>query len=231
MTLQALGPDLWAIDHPLVVGGLALGTRTTIVRRPDGSVVLFSPGPLDDDDAAAIAALGPVGAVVAPNLMHYRFAAAACARFAGAPLFAPAALTRKRPELTVAGPPAAVAAESAGTLRAIEVGGMPKLQETLFVHSPSRTLIATDVVFNLRPPAPWLTRAVMACNGGFDRFGPTRIVRAMVKDRGALRAGMAQLLALDFDRVVLAHGRVRETGGPAAVREAFRWMRPATTAG
>ena len=198
MPMQLLAPDLAVIDHPLKVGGLALGTRTTVVRRADGGVLLISPGPLDDGDAAEVAAFGPVRAVVAPNLMHHLFLPAALARFPEARLYAPAGLAKKQPRLAIAGPPAAVAeaadaADAAGaTLRAIDVGGMPKLQETLFVHLPSRTLVATDLVFNVRAPAPFFTRTFMRFNGGFDRFGPTRICRSLIKDRGRPRRRRAR---------------------------------------
>src|SRR5438067_2623191 len=171
MALQLLDRDLGVIDHPLRTGGLHLGTRTTVVRRGDGGVIVISPGPLGDADAAAIGALGPVIAVVAPNLIHHLFLAAALARFSAARLYAPAALAKKEPALRLDGPPAAVADDR---LRAIAIDGMPKLQETVFVHAPSRTLVATDLVFNVRAPAPWFTRTFMRFNGGFDRFGPTR---------------------------------------------------------
>jgi hypothetical protein len=221
MSLQLLDRDLAVIDHPLKVGGLALGTRTTVIRRPDGGVVLVSPGPLGDDDAAAIAALGPVRAIVAPNLLHDRYLAAAVVRFPEARLYAPPALARKHPALRVDGPPAAVAD---GALHAVDVGGMPKLQETLLVHAPSRTLVATDFVFNVRAPAPWFTRTFMRFNGGFDRFGPTRICRSMVKDRAATRAAVERLLAEDFDRIVVTHGQVLPSGGREALRAGFAWL-------
>jgi hypothetical protein len=221
MGWQLLDRDLGVIDHPFKVGGLTLGTRTTVVRRADGRVVVISPGPLDDAAAAAIIALGPVGAIVAPNLMHHLFVAAARARFAEARLYAPAALGRKNPALRIDGPPAAVADD---TLRAIDVGGMPKLQETLFVHAPSQTLIATDLVFNVRAPAPWFTRTFMRLNGGFDRFGPTRICRRMCADRAAVRAAVARVLDERFDRVVVAHGALLPSGGPAAFRDGFAWL-------
>jgi hypothetical protein len=221
MSLQPLDRDLWVIDHALVVGGLQLGTRTTVVRRGDGSVVLLSPGPLGDEDAAAIAALGPVHAIVGPNLMHHLYLGAAGARFPSARLYAPAALSKKAPALSIAGPPAAVADP---TLHAVDVGGMPSLQETLFVHSRSRTLVATDLVFNIRAPAPWFTRLFMRFNGGFDRFGPTRICRRLCKDRAAMRAAVERALVHDFDRVVVAHGRVLPSGGREALRAGFDWL-------
>ncbi|HEX9102280.1 MAG TPA: hypothetical protein VF997_08760 [Polyangia bacterium] len=221
MGLQLLERDLGVVDHPLRVGGLALGTRTTVIRRGDGSVALVSPGPLGDQDAAAIAALGAVRAIVAPNLLHHRFLGAAVARFPAARLYAPAALAAKQPALRIDGPPATIAEPS---LRAFEIRGMPGLQETVFVHAPSRTLVLTDLAFNLRAPAPWLTRTFMRFNGGFDRFGPTRICRSLCKERRVVRATLDRVLAEDFDRVVVAHGRVLPSGGREALRAGFAWL-------
>jgi hypothetical protein len=221
MALQLLDRDLGVIDHPFSVAGLALGLRTTVVRRGDGSVVVIAPGPLGDEDAAAVAALGPVRAIVAPNLMHHLFLAGAVARFDGARLYAPAALAQKAPALRIDGPPAAIADE---TLHAIDVAGMPALAESVLVHTPSRTLVATDLLFNLRAPAPLFTRLFMRFNGGFDRFGPTRICRRMCKDRAAVRAAIDRMLAEDFDRVIVSHGRVLPTGGHEAVRAGFAWL-------
>lgn len=53
---------------------------------------------------------------------------------------------------------------------------------------------------------------------------PARCARSRsraCRGRAAVRAGVAQLLALDFDRVIVAHGRMLPTGGRAALREAF----------
>lgn len=222
MALQALDHDLWVIDHPLRVGGLALGTRTTVVRLGDGGLALLSPGPLADDDAAAIGALGPVRALVAPNLMHHLHLAAARARFPEARLHAPAALAKKQPALRIDAAPSALPGGDA--LAVIAVGGMPRLEEHAFVHRRSRTLILTDLVFNLRAPAPWLTRSFMRLNGGFDRFGPTRLCRSLVRHRAAVRAGIDRILDEDFDRVVVAHGRVLADGGRQALAAGFAWL-------
>ncbi|MDB4970428.1 MAG: hypothetical protein JWN44_6117 [Myxococcales bacterium] len=227
MSLQQLDANLWTLDFPLRVGGLALGGRSTVVRRGDGSVALISPGPLSDDDVAALAALGPVRALVAPNLMHHMHLAAARQHFLAAKLYAPAALARKQPTLTIDGPPEAV---TGSDLHAIAIGGMPKLQETVFVHGPSRTLVVTDLVFNVRMPAPWFTRLFMRVNGGFDRFGPTRICRSLAKDRAAVRRSVDAVLTSDFDRVIVAHGRILESGGHAALRSGFDWL-PVSAAG
>src|SRR6266542_3295563 len=141
MTLQPLDRDLWVIDHALAMGGLSLGTRTTVLRLPDGSMALISPGPLDDAGAAAVTALGPVRALVAPNTMHHLWLADARRRFPDARLYAPPALAKKRPELPI--DVALPASPAPDVLVPIAVAGMPRLDETAFVHRPPPTLVLT----------------------------------------------------------------------------------------
>ena len=98
MSLSPLFPGsevlgVWSIAHPLLLpGGLPLGTRTTVLRLPDGGLLLHSPGALSEDDRAQIAALGEVRVIFVPNREHTRFAAAALAAFPGAELHAPVGL-------------------------------------------------------------------------------------------------------------------------------------------
>jgi len=80
---------------------------------------------------------------------------------------------------------------------------MPRLLETAFVHVPSRTLVLTDFCFNLRPPAPW----------------PTRV-------HALQRRLRPRILAEDFDRVIVTHGRVPDSAGHDALRAAFAWLSP-----
>jgi hypothetical protein len=222
MALQAWNADLWTIDHPLVMGGLHIGTRTTVARLEDGTLALSSPGPLDEADAAAIERLGRVSALVAPNLRHHMFLTNARRRFPGSRLYGPLGLAAKRPDLSVD----ATLSEWShrATMVAFFVGGMPKLEEWVLLHRASRTLILTDLAFNLRPPKPWFTRTFMRINGGFDRFGPTRIARSLMRDRDAVRASIMRLCAEDFERIVVAHGDVLPSAGPAALRAAFDWL-------
>ncbi len=228
--LRPLDSDLYCIDHPSVSPGLALGLRTTAIRLPSGSVALHSPGKLDDAAAESLRALGPVRALLAPNLLHHLFLVAARRHFPDARMIAPAGLARKRPDLPIdvplsaGAPPADLAALLEGVLTPIFVGGMPRLDEIAWIHAPSRTLLLGDLAFNVRAPAPLMTRLFMRLNGGFDRFGPTRILRAITNDRIQARAGIDAILAHDFDRVVVTHGAVLDGGGPAALRAGYGWL-------
>ena len=41
--LNPIGPDLWELNAPLTVFGMALGHRMTVARLPAGSLWLHSP--------------------------------------------------------------------------------------------------------------------------------------------------------------------------------------------
>jgi hypothetical protein len=50
------------------------------------------------------------------------------------------------------------------------------------------------------------------------------MLRALVRDRPALRASVERILQWDFDRVVVTHGDVLEHGGKDALRAGFAWL-------
>ena len=92
-----------------------------------------------------------------------------------------------------------------------------RLREVLLLHRPSRTLVITDLCFNIQRSDSRIARAFFRANGMWQRFGPSRIIRALaVSDRAALRRSLEEVLHWDFERILPAHGDVIERGGPAA---------------
>ena len=99
--LTSLHDDLWVVHHPNRFLGMQFGARMTIIRLPDGSLMLYSPVPISDALAAEIDQLGVVRYLVAPNLFHHLFVADAAARWPAAVLYAPFGLAEKRRDLTI----------------------------------------------------------------------------------------------------------------------------------
>ena len=226
--IRELHPGLVAIDHPLrVPGGLELGTRCCLIRSSSGGVLIHTPGPLSDGVYRAIDSLGPVRALIAPNLLHHFFLAENAAAFPQARVFAAPGLREKLGKVKVDEVLSDKPAELwAADLDQIQVGGCPSLNETVFLHRASRTLLCLDLVFNVKTSHHWFTRLFMRINGAYGSFGPSRLFRYLVmKDRRALRASLERILAWDFDRVTLAHGDILETGGHKALERSFAWLR------
>ncbi|HUR59622.1 MAG TPA: DUF4336 domain-containing protein [Opitutaceae bacterium] len=223
--LSPLAPELWELNAPLAVLGMHLGHRMTVARLPDGSVWVHSPVAYSDALAAALARLGPVRHVLAPNAMHDTylegwFAAYPGARFHGAKGFA-----KFRPDLKFTDtlgdtPDPAWAAVFDQRM----VRGMPRLNEVVFRHRPSRTLILTDLAFNLGADMPLLSRVLMRLNSCHCRFAVSRLLKTTIKDRAAVRASIDEILQWDFNRIVLSHGADVPTGGKNLLRDAFAFL-------
>lgn len=234
--LEALAENLWHDQFDLFMpGGIHFRGRMLVVRLASGGLWVWSPIPIDDALAEQVSALGPVEHLVAPNSFHHLHFAAAAARWPDARRHVSPALARKRPELEhdeVLGsrPPAAWAAELDQHL----VGGAPKLDEVVFFHRPSKTLVVCDLVFNILEYKGWVTGLVFRMAGTHKRLGQSRLLRSAVRDRAAAADSARRILEWDFERVVMAHGQVLEHGAREAFTGALHWMlagaRPAATA-
>lgn len=231
--LNQLAPNLWVADQPLSVLGVQLGTRMTIVRLGSNGLFVHGPIALTPELQAEIDALGPVQAVVAPSAMHHLHIGDFMRAYPHAQFFAAEGVAKKRPELRFHG----VLGDRpeflwGSDLDQMPILGCPKVHEVAFLHRASRTLILTDWLFNFshartRFTPPLLTRLYLRLAGAWGGPRQSRLLRSFITDRGAALASTDRILAWDFDRVIVGHGDVIETGGHNALREATAWLRPA----
>jgi hypothetical protein len=82
-----------------------------------------------------------------------------------------------------------------GELPKLFIAGMPKLNEFVFLHAASRTLIVADLVFNFDVSQQHvLGKLFLKLNGIYGRVGCSRIFRRFIKDRPAFEASIQELL-------------------------------------
>ncbi|MEA5413816.1 hypothetical protein [Synechococcus sp. BA-132 BA5] len=79
----------------------------------------------------------------------------------------------------------------------------------------------TDSAFHFDASAPWPSRCLTRIRGGYAHLEPTILKRLATSDRGSLARAMQVVLEWDFDRVIVAHGAVVETGGKQALARAY----------
>ena len=223
--LRKLDDNLWVIDHAFEMpGGVQIGTRTTLVRLSDGNIFAHAPGPADDGDHIELSKHGNVTQVVAPNLFHNMFVEDWMSRYEGATCHAPTSFDTKVSGLAYEVLSDEASAAWSADLDQVFVCGMPKLEETVFFHRATRTLLLTDLCFNMMHSDSFITRLVMRMMGGYGHFGPSRLGKSFVKDKVAMRRGIERILEWDFDRVTVTHGEVLETNGHAMVKQAYAWL-------
>jgi hypothetical protein len=223
--MRQLAEDLWVVDRPLRFYGVELGTRMSVVRLRDESLFLHSPVALDEALRAELSRLGTPRHAVAPNRFHHLFVGDYRRAFPQVRLYAAPGLPEKRRDLTFDAvlsdvPPP----EWAEQLDQAHFKGFPIMSEVVFCHRRSRTLLTCDLAFNLGPEAPPTTRLALRLIGGYGRLGPSLVERLLIRDRAGARASLERILDWDFDRVVVTHGTVLESGGREALRQGYRWL-------
>ena len=220
-----LAPDLWIADQPLRFAGLELGARMTTVRLPGGGLWLHSPIRPTPALIEDVRRLGPVATLVAPNRFHHLFAGQWHDHHPEADLFVAPGLEAKRPDLRITGVLDDVPASPwRGALEQVCVRGMPLVNEVVFFHPASRTLIATDLAFHIGSGHRPLTRLFAHVAGTYGQLAPTFLERLITRDRDAARASLRRILDWPFERVIVSHGTVLESGGRQALARGYAWL-------
>jgi hypothetical protein len=237
-TLKPVAPELWLVDGPIVRMAAPLGTsapfptRMTLVRLPDGGLWCHSPIEPDAGLFDAVDALGPVRHLVSPNKLHYAHIAAWKRRYPQAIAWASPGVRERAArqrievafdaELEDVPPPA-----WAGTLDQLRFNGSRAIEEVVFLHRPSATLVLADLIENfeadrLDTPMRWIARlgGVLAPDGKM----PLDMRLTYLGHKAEARACLERMLAWRPRRILLAHGRCFMQDGEAELRRAFAWL-------
>ena len=73
--LRQLDNNLWVAEQPLKFMGLPVGTRMTVIRLADNSLLLISPIEMTPEIKQQLNSLGAVRYLIAPNLFHHLYLA------------------------------------------------------------------------------------------------------------------------------------------------------------
>lgn len=226
--MKELVPNrLWVREMPLRLFSAELGTRMSVVRLSGegGDLWLHSPVALGLSLREELDGLGRVRFVVCPNRGHHMFAGEYFAAYPDASIYAAPGLSEKRPDLPFHG--VLGDAPEAWWVRDLEqtlFRGDRVLREVVFCHRESSTLIVADLVRMDDPASPLFTRLVKRLNGIHQKPRPLLPFRLGFRDKAAARASLERVLSWDFDRIVLCHGPIVESGAKAVFREAYSFL-------
>ncbi len=232
-TPKPVAPDVFIVDSLLQgLVGRIMPARMTVIRLPDGGLLLHSPTRFSLALKQKLQALGPIRHLVAPNVVHWTFLPEWQRACPDATTWAAPGL-RDRSQVQESGvrldhdlsdtPPA----EWGGVIELADVPGGLGFNEVALFHRPTRTLVLTDLVLNLEPgKLPALLRPLARLFGITAPDGvPPPYLRAVVKlQRQQAAQCAARLVALQPERVIFAHGRWFEQDGTAALRRSLRWL-------
>lgn len=228
--LQPLAKNILVVDGPNVRDmGVMFTTRMAVAKLADGSVWVNSPVSIPFDTLKCITELGPVRYLLAATPRHVWRLAAWHALFPEAQLWAPrpTPFTLKKGTLPLSGilgdePPQAWRHD----FDQLAFKGNPLIEEILFFHRQSRTVILDDLI-QIHPIAKGrpFRNALLKLGGVVSPDGGVpRDIRLTFTNRDLARRSLEKLLSWDFDKLVIAHGVCIEKDAKPFVARAFRWL-------
>ncbi len=229
--IQTFAPNVFTIDGPTVRDfGVLFSTRMMLVKLTNGSVWVSSPVAVSPETLQHITAMGPVSYLVAATPRHVWRLNAWHSLFPQAQLWMPRAspLTLQKGHLPATGilgnePPP----DWADDFDQLAFKGNPLLEEVVFFHRASRTVILDDLI-QIHPPmkgkplsnATFLLEGVAAPHGGVGLD-----IRLSFTQRDRARRSLEKLLSWDFDKLIIAHGPCIEHDAKPFVERAFHWLK------
>ena len=217
--MKPLADNLWLLHYPLRLLGADLHRNVAVLRLASGDLVIHSTGPFTPADVGAINTLGRPRWVMDTMLRHDTFARNGREAFPDAAFLAPEGFAGR------VGFPTLPLVNQAGWGNEVEIlrlQGVPSMEEHVVLHRSTRTLIVADLIFNFGPECTaWTHLLLSAAVGKKHDPGMARSIRWTARDRDALRASLARMMAWDFDRLIVGHGAVIETEAKAQVAAAL----------
>lgn len=230
--LRKIDNNIWVAEQSLKYFGLDVGTRMTIIRLKNGNLVVISPIEVQNETINQINDIGKVSYIIAPNFYHYLFAAKFKTIYPQAEFYAPPGLDLKKPEFKIDkflgddnnGFSGEVECLFFEDFKTLTLDGFSLLNEYVFFHSESQTLILTDTAFNFDESFPLTTRLIAKAIGGYKKLSPSILEKFATRDKEKIKSSVTQVLNWNFKRVIVAHGTIVENNAKKSFREGYKWF-------
>ena len=217
MKLIQVTERIWTAPSPLtVLGIIQLNTRMTIIRLQSGKLWIHSPIPWTEELDSEIRTLGEIEYIVAPSCFHHMFVGPWKEHHPKASICAPNGLRRKRSDLQIDHDLQIDGHKLwQDDINCVEIKGMPFVQEHVFFHRKSRTLIVTDLLFFL-PLSTGFTSFYAWLNGVKETVSTPLLFKSAIKDKTAFSSSIEEvrLMAGDVQNLSLCHHIVLTTDAP-----------------
>lgn len=225
--IEQIGEDIWVADGPKISFlGLTIGTRMTIVRLGT-KLWIHSPVSLATGMTAELEGLGEVRYVLSPNKYHHLFLSEWRSIYPEAEFYASPGLIPKRPDIRFDNELRATAKYAWSDTIAHEVFGPNRLfDEVVFFHRPSRTLVLTDLIINVKTDGyNWLQKLFAKFdNLGYPQGTTPRLYRWSMKSRTTARRVYRTMIEWEPARVIISHGEWFQEDGKKELESRLGWV-------
>ncbi|PCK32767.1 DUF4336 domain-containing protein [Pseudoalteromonas piscicida] len=227
--LVSIGDNIWLHNGPAVpFFTMPYTTRTTIIKLSSGGLWVHSPGKLSAALLDEINLIGEVNYLVSPNKLHHLFMGDWQEQFPNAMMFASPGLEQKRPDLAFQRTLGEVAEpEWQEDIAQLIFKGSPVIEEVVFFHKPTQTLILTDLIENFHPNHFTGFKKILAkITGIISPNGKTPIDwrASFIFGKQQARACYKSMAAWQPRYIVISHGECIENDAEGFLTRSFSWL-------
>ena len=208
--IRKICENIWIKDSHFKALGCKGSTRMTIVKSAQG-LLIHSPVAINNAERDEINALGDVAHIVAPNLFHHMHFTDCAQMFPHATCWAPEGLAHKISNL-----PAHKILDATkpiidnGELLQLEMNGH-KINETLFFHAASATLITADFIYNYRAEQNTVEKLLFKLLNCYDKITVPFYHALSIADKSSFSSSLNAIYNLPVKRIIMSHGRIIES--------------------
>lgn len=238
-SLKEVDQNIWIVDGNLIqmdmkVFKLPFQTRMTVIKLNDGKLWIHSPIAPNEELFTELDALGKVAYLISPNKIHYAYIADWKQRYPHAQALSSPGVEERAKSQKVRVVFDAPLTDKAPDLWSDEIDqlifkGSSVIEEVVFFHKSTKTLIVTDLIENFEPEkiASPIRRKFYRLARVTAPDGQTPIDYRMTflgKQREA-KSSFSRILNWKPDKIILAHGLCFFENGTDELKRAFRWIR------
>ena len=208
MPLLSLAKNIYTELHQMRVVGLRSDRSTTVVSLSNKGTLICSPGRYNAQQLAALEGFEPPFYCLIPSRFHTLFLSD---YFHGCPDWQFFGLSSVLEEFSarptsfhdVATLPTALSSE----FNICVLRGIPRFDEVVLFHRLSRTLIVSDMLFNLSADVDIFSKWAHQAIGVYGRPAVSRFLKSRIRDKQAFASSLGQVMQWDFVRIVVGHGQ------------------------
>ena len=187
-----------------ILPGVVIPLHSMLVETATKAVLVSPVG----TPAELTACEGKQVILVEPSLLHHKRLAKAVQRLEPAELWGPDGFADKLPEFKDARVFARDPWPHDDALSFAVIDGVPKRNEIVFFHHPSRTLYTADLAFAIMEPKGLLAPIALRALGVYRQFAVPKMWNRWVKDLPAFHRSIERVLAWPIENIAMAHGDV-----------------------
>jgi hypothetical protein len=230
--MEKLNSNIFTVDQKQKYHGLEVGTRMTVVKIKKRKLMLISPISIDAKLAIELSTQGDVAYIIAPNLYHHLYLRKCCEHYPNAKVYVAKGLAENYKDINCitlsSTPPKGWRKYLDQTefegYAVQELSGHVELNEVVFFHRETNTLILTDAAYHIAASSPLLSKLLAKAVGLYGVLGSTALEKFALKRRYDAQKALLKILEWPFDSVVIAHGEIIKSDGRKKLIDGYQWL-------